>query len=80
MPTASRRPASPRNRLSNRPGGDDRYFSAVEWLLHDWEYLMRRIMTQIKDVVEKLDVEMPADDVRAHIAGPAIVVDAIALD
>lgn len=66
------------------PGGDDGYFSAEEWLLHDWEYLMRRmLMTQIKDVVDdlvdKFDLDMPADDVRAHIAGPAIVIDAIAL-
>lgn len=66
------------------PGGDDGYFSAEEWLLHDWEYLMRRmLMTQIKDVVndlvETFDLDMPDDDVRAHIAGPAIVIDAIAL-
>lgn len=66
------------------PGGNDGYFSAEEWLLHDWEYLMRRtLMTQIKDVVDDLvatfDLDMPVDDVGAYIAGPAVVVDAIAL-
>lgn len=64
--------------------GDDGYFSAEEWLLNGFEYLFRRLlMTQVNDVVKKLvedlDLDLPADDVHAVIAGPAIVVDAIAV-
>jgi hypothetical protein len=60
------------------------YFSAEEWLLQGYEHLVRRLlMTQVEDVVKKLaddlDLDLPADDVRAFISGPAIVVDAIAV-
>ncbi|MFJ9923712.1 hypothetical protein ACIRSF_30945 [Streptomyces rubiginosohelvolus] len=66
------------------PDGDDGYLSAEEWLLHGWEHMMRRkLMPSVGDVVEsvvnQLQLELPAEDVRAYIAGPAIVVDAIAL-
>lgn len=66
------------------PGGDEGFFSAEEWLLHDWEYLMRRqLMTQVDEVVKEmvtgLELDLPAEDVHAHISGPALVVDAIAL-
>lgn len=66
------------------PGGDDGYLSAEKWLLHDWEYMIRRkLMMQVgdvvKDLVAELDIDLPAEDVHAHVAGPAIIVDAIAL-
>ncbi len=66
------------------PSGDDGYISAEEWLLHDWEYMIRRkLMTQVGDVVremvDQLELDLPAADVHAHIAGPAVVVDAIGL-
>jgi hypothetical protein len=64
--------------------GDEGYLSAEQWLLHDWEYMMRRtLMPQVddivKDMVNQLQLALPAEDVHAFIAGPAIVVDAIAL-
>lgn len=66
------------------PGGADGYISAEEWLLHDWEHMIRRkLMTQIDDVVRdlvnQLELDLPTEDVRAHITGPAVVVDAIGL-
>jgi hypothetical protein len=66
------------------PAGDEGYLSAEEWLLYDWEYLIRRkLMTQVdeivKDMVNQLELDLPAEDVHAYIAGPAILVDAIAL-
>lgn len=66
------------------PGGDDGYLSAEEWLLHDWEYLMRRrLMIDVGDLVQdvagKLEIDLPSQDVHAHISGPAIIVDAIAI-
>lgn len=65
--------------------GDDGYLSAEEWLLHDWEYLIRRklmiagVEDLVKDMAEKLEIDLPSQDVRAYISGPAIVIDAIAL-
>lgn len=66
------------------PGGEDGFLSAEDWLLHDWEYLMRRLaMTRIDQVVkelfDQLDLGLPADDLHAYITGPAVVIDAIAL-
>lgn len=63
---------------------DDGYLSAERWLLHDWEYLIKRkLMLQVgdvvKDLVEKLDLDLPAEDVHCYISGPAIVIEAIAL-
>ncbi|WP_420111322.1 DUF6414 family protein [Pseudactinotalea sp.] len=65
-------------------GGDDGYFSAEQWLLHDWEYMLRRFMMldidkQVADLVERIGLEQPLEDVHAYIKGPAIVVDVIAL-
>lgn len=65
-------------------GGEDGYLSAEEWLLHDWEYMIRRkAMTMVGDLVgdlvEELELDLPSEDVHAYIAGPAIVIDAIAL-
>ncbi|MDX3078590.1 hypothetical protein [Streptomyces sp. MI02-7b] len=58
-----------------------------EWLLHGWEFMMRRIMmAQIQDDLQevtrqlgRLGLDVPDDDVHAYISGPAIVIDAIAL-
>ncbi|GLY80516.1 DUF6414 family protein [Actinoallomurus iriomotensis] len=67
------------------PEGDEGYISAEEWLLYDWEHIMRRkLMPQIGDIVEdvmvnQLELDLPAEDVHAFIAGPAIIVNAIAL-
>ncbi|MGW2272201.1 DUF6414 family protein [Streptomyces yangpuensis] len=66
------------------PGGNDGYLSAEQWLLHDWEHMMRRfLMTQVDDQVRELvshfNLDLPAEDVHAHIAGPAIIVDAIGI-
>jgi hypothetical protein len=66
------------------PGGDEGYLSADEWLLHDWEHTMRRIlMTKLGDTVElavgQFGLDLPAEDVHAFVSGPAIAVDAIAL-
>jgi hypothetical protein len=64
--------------------GLEGYASAENWLLHDWEFLMRRLaMTKIdeavKDLFDQLDLGLPAEDVHAYISGPAVVIDAIAL-
>ena len=64
--------------------GDDEHFSAEQWLLDGYEWMMRRVLMtdiddQIKKVVESFQVGLPADDVHAWIAGPAIVVDVVAL-
>ncbi|MGW1534446.1 DUF6414 family protein [Streptomyces aureus] len=67
------------------PEGDFRVTD--EWLLHGWEFMMRRIMmAQIQDDLEevtrqlqRLGLRVPDDDVHAYISGPAVVLDAIAL-
>lgn len=67
------------------PEGD--FHVTDEWLLHGWEFLMRRIiMAQIQDDLEevteqlrRLGLNVPDDDVHAYISGPAVVIDAIAL-
>ncbi len=66
------------------PSGSEGFISAEEWLLHDWEHMMRRIlMTQlgdtVKDVVEKIQINLPPEDVHAFIGGPAVVVEAVSL-
>jgi hypothetical protein len=66
------------------PEGADGYLSAEQWLLHDWEHMMRRfMMTGVDEIVRELvshfNLDLPAEDVHAYIAGPAIVVDAIGL-
>lgn len=66
---------------------EDEYFSAEQWLLHDWEFLMKRVMmAQIDDSIREvaqqmaqMGVDLPAEDVHAFISGPAVVVDAIGL-
>lgn len=65
-------------------GGDEGYLSSEEWLLHGWEYLMKRMMManlnkQVEGLTSALKLDMPADDVHAWIKGPAIVIDAIAI-
>ncbi len=64
--------------------GPDGFLSAERWLLHDWEYLMRRkLMTQIdpivKDVFTQLELDQPAEDVHSYITGPAVILNAIAI-
>lgn len=65
-------------------GGDEGYLSSEEWLLHGWEYLMKRMMMlnlneQVEGLAAALKLDMPKDDVHAWIKGPAIVIDAIAI-
>ncbi|MFF2297582.1 hypothetical protein [Arthrobacter sp. NPDC058127] len=65
-------------------GGDEGYLSSEEWLLHGWEYLMKRMMMlnlneQVEGLTAALKLDMPEDDVHAWIKGPAIVIDAIAI-
>ncbi|MFE5309525.1 hypothetical protein [Isoptericola sp. NPDC056605] len=63
---------------------DDAFTSAEKWLLHGWEWLVKRtLMTTMDDTVaslaNSLDVDLPVDDVQAYIQGPAVVVDAVAV-
>ena len=64
--------------------GDDGYVSTEDWLLPDWEYLIKRLlMTEISDkvqeIVNSLKIDLPAKDVHAWIKGPAVVLDAVAV-
>lgn len=66
------------------PGGGDGYFSAEQWLLHDWEHMMRRFMMldvddHVRELVSHFNLDLPTEDVHSYIAGPAIIVDAIGL-
>lgn len=66
------------------PGGLEGYLSAENWLLHDWEYMFRRLaMTRIdgmvKDLFGELELDLPEDDVHGHITGPAVIIDAVAM-
>ena len=66
------------------PGGNEGFLSAEDWLLHDWEYMLRRlamvkIHDMVKDLFSDLDLNLPEDDVHGHIAGPAVVIDAVAI-
>lgn len=66
---------------------EDEYRVTDEWLLHGWEFMMRRIMmAQIQDDLQevtqqlnRLGLDVPDDDVQAYITGPAVVLDAVAL-
>ncbi|WP_422390215.1 DUF6414 family protein [Arthrobacter sp. N1] len=65
-------------------GGNEGYLSSEEWLLHGWEYLVKRMMManlnkQVESLTSALKLDLPADDVHAWIKGPAIVIDAIAI-
>ncbi|UKA52228.1 hypothetical protein LFT48_21995 (plasmid) [Arthrobacter sp. FW305-123] len=62
----------------------DGYLSTEQWLMHDWEYLLRRkMMTQVQDfvrpLIRQLEIGPAPEDVQAYIKGPAIIIDAIAL-
>lgn len=66
------------------PGGGEGYLSSDEWLLHDWEHVMKRVMMtriseQLHDLAEAFDLDLPADDVKAWLEGPAILLDVIAV-
>lgn len=63
---------------------DDGYVSTGDWLLADWEYLIKRLlMTDISDkvqeIVDSLKIDLPAKDIHAWIKGPAVVLDAVAV-
>ncbi|MDN5797044.1 MAG: hypothetical protein L0H79_14980 [Intrasporangium sp.] len=64
-------------------GGKDGYFSTEEWLLHDWEYLLRRLamtrMDELEGIFDGLNLGLPTADVHQFISGPAVVLDAIAV-
>jgi hypothetical protein len=58
------------------------FVNSEKWLLHGWEWLMKRmLMTTMDDVVGSLaasvDIDLPVDDVQAWIGGPAVVIDAV---
>lgn len=64
--------------------GDYGYVSTEDWLLPDWEYLIKRLlMTEISDkvqeIVASLKIDLPAKDIHAWIKGPAVVLDAVAV-
>ncbi|MGY0541386.1 hypothetical protein ACW14X_27990 [Nocardioides sp. YJ-D4] len=64
--------------------GNEGFLSAERWLLHGWEYLIRRhMMLNINDIVRELGndlgLKLPEDDVYGYITGPAVVLDAIAI-
>jgi hypothetical protein len=66
------------------PEGDEGYLSSEEWLLHDWENMMKRhlmvhVDSFIREMMDDLDLELPEDDVRAYLTGPAIVINAVAI-
>ncbi len=62
----------------------DEYFSAEQWILHGYEWLLRRLLLpRVDDVarqlVDSLTLDLPADDVSAYFSGPAIVIKGTAL-
>lgn len=62
----------------------DGYLSTEDWLLADWEYLMKRLLMtgisdKVQELVETLKIDLPAKDVHAWIQGPAVVLDAVAV-
>lgn len=64
--------------------GHEGYLSTEEWLLSGWEYLLKRLlMTQIsgklEEMVDTLDIDLPAKDVHSWVQGPAVVIDAVAI-
>jgi len=66
------------------PPGGDGYESTEQWLLFDWEYLLcRKLMTTMDDtldnLIDSLEIDLPAKDVLTYISGPAIVIEAIAI-
>lgn len=65
-------------------GGDEGFLSAEKWLLPGYEHMIRRLLmtdidSQTKALIDQLGLDFPVEDVHAHITGPAVVVDAIAL-
>ncbi|MBE7702073.1 hypothetical protein H9623_17420 [Oerskovia sp. Sa1BUA8] len=63
---------------------EDDFLNTEKWLLHGWEWLMKRtLMTSMDDMVaglsKSLAIDLPADDVQAFIPGPAVVIDAVAI-
>lgn len=61
---------------------DEDFLNAEKWLLHGWEWMVKRtLMTTMDDMVaglsKALDVDLPADDIQAYIPGPAVVIDAV---
>lgn len=63
---------------------EDGYLSTEEWLLPDWEYLMKRLLMveisdKVQELVDTLKINLPAKDVHAWIKGPAVILDAVAV-
>ncbi|MFJ1511850.1 hypothetical protein [Cellulosimicrobium funkei] len=63
---------------------DGEFINAEKWLLHGWEWIVRRnLMVKMDDTVaglaKALNIDLPVDDVQALIPGPAIVLNAVAI-
>ncbi len=64
--------------------GDDGYVSTEDWLLPDWEYLIKRLLmteisNKVQEIVASLKIDLPAKDIHAWIEGPAVVLEAVAI-
>ena len=65
-------------------GGSEGYLSAEKWLLHGWDYMMRRLLMAsldktVSDMIDRLEITLDAEDVQEYISGPAIVLNAVAV-
>lgn len=65
-------------------GGKEGYLSAEKWLLHGWDYMVRRVLMAsldktVSDMIDRLGISLEAQDVQEYITGPAIVLNAVAV-
>ncbi|XVX18717.1 DUF6414 family protein [Actinomycetota bacterium] len=66
-------------------GGDEGYYNAEEWLMPGWEYMIRRLMLaslddrEIHSLFTQMGLKIPEGATGTHVAGPAVLIDAIAL-
>lgn len=72
--------------VANLIGDDaDGFLSSEKWLLWGWEYLTKRLLMtaigeKVAELVDQIGItDLPTNDVRDFIRGPAVVVDAIAI-